>query len=153
LEIAEVVIGSIDWPTYTLFDGSAAQFGERLAEFIANEDAARQEALWQNMENHVFAQDDIFSAAEPTIKVLMASLVDERPRHVRLSVLDLLFHLVQAASYRGDDLGQRCLDEARQGAWLLGREAMRGSEFVKDACLEVLDICSPEIGRFVRLAG
>lgn len=151
MKIAEVVIGSVDWSAYTLLDGSAAGFGEILTEFIANEEPAQQGSLWQNIENHVFAQDDIFSAAEPTIKVIMASLVDGPPQHVRLSALDLLFHLVQAASYRGDDLAQRCLDAARQGAWLLAREALHDSELVREACLEVLDICFPEFAQFVRL--
>lgn len=152
MKIAELIIDSIDWSAYALLDGPAIGFGETLAEFIANEDPANQHSLWARMENRVFAQDDIFSAAEPAIRVLVASLVDERPGHVRLGTLDLLFHLIQGASYRRDDLAQRCLDAARQGAWLLAREALHASEPTKDACLEILDICLPEVARFVRLA-
>ena len=35
------------------------------------------------MENEVFAQDDVYSAAEPTIRVLLAALAEPRPDDVR----------------------------------------------------------------------
>ncbi|HEU0130307.1 MAG TPA: hypothetical protein VFQ85_04870 [Mycobacteriales bacterium] len=106
------VIRAVDWSRYEVLNGSAARLGSRLVEFVSDGPADDRRRKWELMENHVFAQDDIFSAAEPTTSVLLASLVDERPDHVRISVLDLLFHLVQAASYRDDELGRRCLQRA-----------------------------------------
>ncbi len=50
------------------------------------------------MENQVFAQDDVFGAAEPTIRVLLAAPAEPLPDGVRNAVLDLLFHLVVAAA-------------------------------------------------------
>jgi hypothetical protein len=150
LKVADVVIGAVDWSRYQLLDGPASLFGRQLAEFVAESPVDRRRDLWETMENHVFAQDDIFSAAEPTISVLLASLIDERPQHVRIAILDLLFHLVQAASYRDDNLGKRCLEKAAAGGWLLVREAVAGPAVVTEACLEVLDIASPDCAQFAR---
>jgi hypothetical protein len=152
MTVADVVIGAVNWSSYQVLGGSASQFGSQLAEFLADGPADGRSRLWESMENHVFAQDDIFTAAEPTISVLLASLIDEPPQHVRVSILDLLFHLVQAASYREDDLGKRCLEKAAAGGWLLVRAATVGPAVVTEACLEILDICSPECARFARLS-
>jgi hypothetical protein len=150
MTVADVVIGAVEWSRYHLLDGPALRFGRQLAEFVAEGPVGGRRDLWETMENHVFAQDDIYSAAEPTISVLLASLIDERPQHVRIAILDLLFHLVQAASYRDDDLGKRCLEKAAAGGWLLVREAIAGPAVVMEACLGVLDIASPECAQFVR---
>ncbi|MEI8411517.1 MULTISPECIES: hypothetical protein [unclassified Kribbella] len=150
MTVADVVIGAVDWSRYQLLDGPASRFGRQLAEFVAESPVDGRRDLWETMENHVFAQDDIFSAAEPTISVLLASLLDERPQHVRIAILDLLFHLVRATSYRDDDLGRRCLEKAAPGGWLLVREGLTGPGVVTEACLDVLDIASPECAQFVR---
>lgn len=149
--LAELVIQSVDWSSYELLRGPAHGFGERLAEFVSPSTTAARDRLWQAMENQVFAQDDIFRAAEPTIAVLLAALIEPRPDAVRISLLDLLFHLVQAAGFRDDDLGRRCLASAAEGGWLLVREAVTGGTAVADACLEILDICAPDCARTVRL--
>ncbi|MEU4607407.1 hypothetical protein AB0F43_30855 [Kribbella sp. NPDC023972] len=151
MTVADVVIGTVDWSRYQSLDGPATRFGRQSAEFVAESPVAGRRELWEKMENHVFVQDDIFSAAEPTISVLFASLIDERPQPVRIAILDLLFHLVQAASYRADDLGKRCLEKAAAGGWLLVQEAIAGPTVVTDACLEVLDIASPDCANFARL--
>ncbi|MFD7156159.1 hypothetical protein ACFV9C_16245 [Kribbella sp. NPDC059898] len=150
MSVADVVIGAVDWSRYLLLDGPATRFGQQLTEFIADGRPSERQRLWEMVENHVFVQDDIVSAAEPTISVLLASLIDERPENVRVAILDLLFHLVQAASYRDDEFGTRCLEEAAAGGWLLVREAVFGPAAFTEACLEVLDIISPECARFVR---
>lgn len=148
--LAQFLIRSVNWAEFELMTGPAHGFGERLAAFVSPNATARGE-LWQAMENQVFAQDDVFSAAEPTVRVLLAALAEPLPAGVRNAVLDLLFHLVHAASFRGDDLGRRCMVAAAEGGWLLVREALAGDPGVRDACLEVLDICAPDCARAVQL--
>lgn len=150
--LAELVIKSVDWPEYGLATGRAHGFGERLAAFVSPRSTAAGSELWWTMENEVFAQDDIFSAAEPTIGVLLAALTTPRPFEVRNSVLDLLFHIVHAASMRDDDLGRRCMAAAAEGGWLLVREALVGGPGVRDSCIEVLEICAPDCARAVQLS-
>jgi hypothetical protein len=48
--------------------------------------------------------------------------------------------LVHAASFRGDDLEQRCMTAAAEGGWLLVREATTGGSCVRDSCFELLDL-------------
>lgn len=61
--LAEMVIQSVDWSAYELLTGPADGFGERLAEFVSPYPTVPREQLWQTMENHVFAQDDVFSGS------------------------------------------------------------------------------------------
>src|SRR5689334_23676551 len=121
--LADTVIQSVDWASYELASGPADGFGDRLAAFVTT-DAEGYKKCWKTMENHVFAQDDIYSAAEPTIRVLLAALLEPRSRSARIGILDLLFLLAQAASYREDELGVRCLRLVAEGTWLLAREAL-----------------------------
>ncbi|WP_405056244.1 hypothetical protein OG474_26320 [Kribbella sp. NBC_01505] len=149
--LADAVIRSTDWASFELFNGTADGFGELLAAFIAADESRTADDLWDTMDNRVFAQDDIFSAAEPTIEVLLAALSEPRSRTAWIGILDLLFHLVQPASYRGDELGGRCLMVAAQGGWLLVREALASDALLRDACLEILDICAPDCARAIRM--
>lgn len=147
------VIKSIKWDDYKLATGSAAGFGDTLARFLSSDDATARAQLWASMENRVFSQDDVFSAAVPTVRVLLASLVQERPDVVRIATLDLLFHIVHAAALSGGRLGQQCLDAAAQGGWLLVRHALESGPQVLDACLEVLELCAPDCARVLMPAG
>lgn len=153
MTVAQAVIQTVEWSKFDLLDGPATEFGSRLAEFIGDGPGDQKRVLWGYMENHVFSQDDIYSAAEPALLVLLAALVDESPRHVRVGILDLIFHIVQAASYRSDDLGKRCMEKAAGGSWLLVREALVRQGSLQDVCLEILDISAPDCARFVRLSG
>ncbi|MEV5967965.1 hypothetical protein AB0L70_39735 [Kribbella sp. NPDC051952] len=153
MTVADLVIEGVDWPTYQLAGGPASDFGRVLAEFVASWPPSAMQSVWSSLENQVFAQDDIFTAAEPSISVLLAALIDERPQHVRIAVLDLLFHLVQGASYRADDLGKRCLQNAAAGAWLLVGEALTGPQPVTDACREILAIAAPKYAQFTQPNG
>ena len=149
--LAQFLVRSVNWAEFELMTGPAHGFGERLAAFVSPDATAARGELWQAMENQVFAQDDVFSAAEPTIRVLFAALAEPLPDGVRNAVLDLLFHLVHAASFRGDDLGRRCMVAAAEGGWLLVREALAGDPGVRESCLEVLDICAPDCARAIQL--
>lgn len=147
--LAHTIIKSTDWSQYELLEGSAAGFGDVLGAFIGSAPAGQRAALWATMENHVFSQDDIFSAAEPALRVLLAALVDDVDGPVRHSILDLIFHIVQAASYRNDALGAQCVADVEAGTWLLVREAVVGDENVAESCIEILDIVAPDYGALV----
>jgi hypothetical protein len=57
-------------------------------------EAAGTTAAYWRLENHLVVQGSVFEAAEPSVSVLVAALADERPRHVRVSILDLLFQIL-----------------------------------------------------------
>lgn len=149
MEIAREIIDSTDWSQYELLGGSAAGFGDFLQAFIVGDPAKSRAQLWATMENHVFAQDDIFSAVEPALRVLLAAIADGTDENARHSILDLIFHIVQAASYRGDALGARCVADAAAGTWLLVREAVEGDENLAESCIEILEIVDPDYATLV----
>lgn len=148
--IAQRLVDTTEWSRYELMDGPASDFGSALSAFIADAPVDQWPVLWATMENRVFSQGDIFSAAEPALRVLLAALVDGADASARLGILDLIFHIVHAASYRDDDLGARCVDEAAAASWLLVREAVTGDHNVAASCIEILDIASPEHAEVVR---
>jgi hypothetical protein len=117
--LALLMIEAVEWSTYDVMDGAATALGSQLHEFLTVDDIERRSDLWRTMENNLFCQDDIFSAAEPAIPVLLASLTEPATAAVRIAVLDLLFHLVQGARFRGDQLGDDCLKQACMGSWEL----------------------------------
>lgn len=147
--LVRVVIDSVDWAGYEVA-GPPLELAARLVEFVSEDSLSERPRLWDSMENYVFLQDDIVSAAEPAISVLFAALVDGLPLAVKIPVLDLIFHLVHAASLRVDDLGRRCIDRATEGVWLLVGTASLGPAAVTDACVEILQILSPERALYAR---
>jgi hypothetical protein len=61
--IAEALIDSTDWSEFQLMTGSAEDFGAVLRRFVNLGPGSVDEyrALWRQIENHVFAQNEIFS--------------------------------------------------------------------------------------------
>jgi hypothetical protein len=140
MDLGEAAIRSVDWARFRTSEGKATQFGDVLVQLLRGRDAAEAEEVWRRIENVVFSQDMIFSAAEPTIDAMLAALVQDRPVHVKASVIDLLFHLLHGGSDEDPDLSRRCRERALRGTWLLVREAATGPEWVRDPVLEILDL-------------
>lgn len=147
---AHKILDSTDWSEFSVLSGPATEYSTWLRRFIDADGPEQVQEIWRHIENSVFAQGGLFTAAEPSIQVLLASLIDERPEIVVLYSLDLLFHLSQPAVFGKDQLAERCLHEIEAGVWLLVRTALTGSENVRSACLEVLDLCSPTRASLVR---
>jgi hypothetical protein len=142
MDVGEAVALSVDWSAYELMTGEATQFGDRLVRLLRSCDPAECQEAWRHIENHVFAQDTIYSAAEPTIDVLLAALVADKPL-IKGMLIDLLFLLLNGSSAADPDLAVRCRHRAQRGVWLLVRLAVTGSEGIREAIGEVLDLVDP----------
>jgi hypothetical protein len=142
-DLGEAVIRWVDWSRYRVSTGNARQFGGTLLRLLraASPDESRE--VWNGIENSVFAQDTIFSAAEPAIDVVLAALVADRPRHVKVALVDLLFLVLNGHSDEDPGLHDRCHGRALRGLWLLAREAAGAEEPVRDAVLEAMDLIDP----------
>ena len=90
---AAAMIRAVEWSDYELRDGQATNFDGTLLRFLSDDRPSQRDRLWFTMEESVFSQGYVFSAAEPTIAVLLASLLDDLADPVRIAVLDLLFLL------------------------------------------------------------
>ena len=140
MNLGEAVIRSVDWSRYSLSTGSAERFGDVLLRLVRAGTPEDSREVWKGIENAVFAQDTIFSAAEPTIDVVLAALAGEIPRHVKITLIDLMFLLLHGRSNDDPDLHERCHARALRGTWLLVREAASAQGAIRDALLEVMDL-------------
>lgn len=140
MDIGEAAIRSTEWSRFQISTGEATQFGDKLIRLLGSQNATECKEAWRYIENFVFSEDDIFSAAEPTIDAMLAALVDDRPGPIKSVVIDLLFLLLHGGSTDDPDLARRCRERALRGTWLLVREAVIGSEGTRRAVLEVLDL-------------
>jgi hypothetical protein len=141
--LAEREIELVDWAQFTELDGPGGDIGNRLRALLdAGSSDAAGDAYWR-LENHVVAQNELFDSAEPTVSVIVAALADERPRYVRIALLDLLYLILTASpsaaiKARCPDLVERCHARAREGLWLLVREAAVGAQGSARDVLELL---------------
>ena len=149
--LSEAAIRSVDWSSFRVATGSATNFGETLSQLLASRDAAETRGVWDRIENVVFSQDDVFSAAEPTVDVAFAALVDGPSRHVKVALIDLLFLLLHGESLEDPSLQERCRQRALRGVWLLAREAATETEKMRSSVLEVIELIDPGQADSLRL--
>jgi hypothetical protein len=146
MRLAEQLIGVVNWSSYQLANTDAGELGSLLHRVLESHDGDEAVQLWKDhIENQVFIQNSIFSSAEPTIDVLIASLLDERPEHVRGQVIELMFFLLNAESLEDPDLARRCHERARMGLWVILKETrFPHNENVQDLLLYILKILDPD---------
>jgi hypothetical protein len=140
LRTAESLMETIDWSRLRSASGNGEGVRHAMEQLFASDSGdAAQQAYW-GIENHAFAQGELFEVSEACSSVLVASLADPRERWVRIAVLELLFQIVSGhASSTPDtplDLERRCHEAVREGLWLLFHEVLTGE---RDAALDVLD--------------
>jgi hypothetical protein len=149
MDIGEAAARSVDWSAFQLMKGDASQFGDKLVNFLRSSNADECREAWRHIENNVFAQDTIYSAAEPTLDVVLAALVEDRPL-IRGMLIDLLFLILHGDSREDPDLSRRCRQRVLRGTWLLVRLAVTGSEGTREAVLEVLDLVDSDQSNTLR---
>lgn len=151
VEFGIAAIRSIDWSRYRIITGGADRFGDALEGLLYASSPDQSRVAWTGIENVVFAQNTIFSAAEPTVDVVLATLVGDPPRHVRTTIIDLLFLILGGASDEDPDLHRRCRERAMRGIWLLVREAAHAEEPTRDAVLEAMELIDPTQAATLRM--
>ena len=137
---AERLLASIDWSSLHALEGGGKGVQDALRELLASESAEAAQRSYWGIENHAFAQGELFEVSEACASVLTAALVDAREKWVRVAVLELMFQILSghasASPATPGDIVQRCQRLVREGLWLLYREAICGE---RDAALAVLE--------------
>ncbi len=147
---AQIEVQRIDWGTFREAGGAPHLLGRSLENLLASKTPEEAEKRYWELENHVVVQGQLFSSAMPVISVILASLCDERPRYVRISLLELLFQIVSGEAHESEvssgrpDLGEECRELARTGLWLLYRELKHGES---EAARDVIERIEPDLGR------
>ena len=74
ISVAERMVEEVDWPSYRVAMGPATTLGAALHALISSGNVDESSAAWNEIEEHVFSQGTIYSAAEPTVSVMLAAL-------------------------------------------------------------------------------
>lgn len=140
MKLSDVVLDSIDWSAFAVLRGKGADLKQGIKAFLGSETPARAAELWWGLEGSAFAQNTIYGAAEPTVEVMLAALVDGPADFLRAWIIEVLRFILSGASQDDPELAVRCRDAAKRGAWLLVAEARRtAGEDDRRAILDVLD--------------
>jgi hypothetical protein len=143
--LAECEIDRVNWANLTEATGSAERIGAALRELLAAATPEEASDVYWKLENHIVVQGELFEAAEASTSVLVAALADERPRHIRIAALELLFQILSGQPSESKqtptrpDLADRCRARAREGLWLLIRELVVGERAAATDVLELLN--------------
>lgn len=146
MPIAEKMVRSIPWKSFTESEGEGGILAHSIGSLIAASTPDEAEEAWWGIENVAFAQDSIYAAAEPLVDVLMGALVDERPPFVREWIFEALFTIMKGDSVEDPSLQERCRSRGRRGLWLLAREAASSPATVRARLLEVVDLIDVPFG-------
>jgi hypothetical protein len=148
--LAGTLIESSDWSTYLEYGGPATEVGAALRALLSSSDVEEASAAWNEIEEHVFSQGTIYSAAEPTVSVMLAALTEEQPPWRSGRIIDLLFFIVRGVSTTDPGLQDRCRQRAREGLWLLARWALTHDGWARDNALEVIEVVAPDRVEMIR---
>jgi hypothetical protein len=137
-KLSDSVMESINWNKYNLISGSAANFDEKLRSFIWESDESKRKSLWFEMENNIFAQEDLSTSAEPVIQVLYASLLDGLDSLNFGWVIELLSFISRLAFEDDSPTSLRCQNVLHGGVWLIIGFYNNSTGFEKDSLEELL---------------
>ncbi|WP_440531912.1 hypothetical protein [Variovorax sp. YR566] len=155
IDFASIECSRIDWQRYEEIQGRADSIPSALQSLL-NASMEDAEKYYWGMENHVVVQGQLFSAAEPALQVLIASLLNVRPRHTKIDVLELIFQIVAAATLEATsdeyrELQCRIRLRALEGMWVFYGE-LNGEHF--EAASEILNLIDqPRLKCFIDGAG
>ncbi|NDL56996.1 hypothetical protein [Phytoactinopolyspora mesophila] len=150
--VAERMVEEVDWASYRVAMGPASTLGVALRRLLSSANVDESSSAWNEIEEHVFSQGTIYSAAEPTVSVMLAALMEDQPSWRSGRILDLLFFIVRGTSATDPSLRGRCLDRAREGLWLLARWALAHEGWARDNALEVIEVIAPDRVELIRSA-
>lgn len=155
--ISELEIARLPWGRIREASGSAEQIPFALVEMLnATTPEAVNAAYWK-LENHVVVQGQLFEVAEFVVSVLIAALLEEKPRHVRISILELLFQIVTGESHEYEirlgnaDLHRKCRAKALEGLWVLYRELIFGEREAAQEVIEAIETNADRLKSFLAL--
>lgn len=124
--IVDAAIARYDWGKMQEADGPAIRIPTAFVELIDSTGTEVAKKAYWKLENHVVLQGSLFEASVSVVSLIGAALAEpNRPKWVKIALLDLLFQIVDGESHSDEvarglpDLGQRCRNEAKKLLWIL----------------------------------
>ncbi|RSZ33336.1 MULTISPECIES: hypothetical protein [unclassified Variovorax] len=154
MDFALIECSRIDWSKYEEVQGRADSIPLALEALLSSSIEEAEKYYWE-IENHVVVQGQLSSAAEPTLQVLIASLLNARPRHTKIDVLELIFQIVAASiaevvNEECKEIQRRVRLRALEGVWVFYGE-LNGEH--AEAASEVLNLIDSSRFKFFLDAG
>lgn len=148
--LAECLLQSVDWSSYRVASGPATTVGSALHDLLTSTNFEEAATAWSRIEEQVFSQADIYSAAEPTVSVMLAALTQEQPPWRSGRILDLLFFINNGNSATDPSLRTRYHQRTHEGLWLLTQWAINHDGWSRDNAMEVIEIIAPDHAALLR---
>lgn len=127
-ELVVEELSSYNWSAMRDANGVAANIPNAFLNLLGSNDSSLAKAAYWELENSVVLQGSLFECALFLIKPISIALQDfERPRFIRIALMELLFQIVNGESH---------FEEVRRGHSKLGQQCR---EMTVKVCLEVLD--------------
>jgi hypothetical protein len=110
-----------------------------------------EDAIGFRLDGHLEVQSMLFEAAVPAVPVILAALTEELSLFARNHLLVTLLHMVSGESHVSEvrlgkgDLAGQCYTKAREGLWVIYREAVSGD--VENA-LDIIEMIEEDESRF-----
>ncbi|WP_329318128.1 hypothetical protein [Streptomyces sp. NBC_01262] len=110
-----------------------------------------EDAVGYRFDGHLEIQSMLFEAAVPAVPVILASLMEELALFARSHLLVTLLFLVSGESHSSElaagreGLSGECYEKAREGLWVIYREAVSGDT---ENALDILEIIEEDESRF-----
>ncbi|MFB6983139.1 hypothetical protein [Streptomyces scopuliridis] len=110
-----------------------------------------EETAGYGLAGHLEEQSMLFQVAPHAVPVILAALTEDLPAYVRGHLLTTLWQLVTGESHRSEseagepELEEECCAAAREGIWVLYREAVSGDT---ETALDILEFVDPDTDRF-----
>jgi hypothetical protein len=141
--IAENLIDSVKWDNYEVGSGDARKVGDAIRELLTSKDSAEAESAYWKLENHIVVQGNVYTSAVPATRILVASLLDDRPLSVRIPILDLFFQILSGTPANpGEDVVNICKKYVYEGFWLIVNEFVQGP---RGAARDVLELINQDL--------
>ena len=140
--IALRLASRVPWEEYDALNGGS-YVGTAIGELLRAQDANDAESAYWKLENRVVVQGTVYAAAVPTTQILMASLLDELPLPVRISIFDLFFQILSGVSVDpNNNFVEHCRTQISEGIWLIVKEFVSGP---RDAARDILEFVDTDI--------
>lgn len=143
--LVDFEINRVSWESLREIAGTSENIKYALIDLLGSSTPDEAEKIYWRLENHVVVQGQLFQVSEFVVPIILAALIDERPRHVKISLLDLLFQIVSGVpddseiALGNENLSEKCILKAREGLWLLYREFLYGEKISAQDVIEVIE--------------
>ncbi len=154
---SQLVLKTTNWADYHAQHGglfAAVKVGVALHDLLAADDNDDYWKHWWRLEGYVFCQSEVFSVAEPVMRILTMALAEDISQKTRDLAYDLIPFVVNGgpsdAPLGDPQLVERCRAIVREALVIIVRDHLRGNTSASDVLSCICD--EVEVDRINKLS-